>query len=109
MLTEANKHSRPKAAKRPQQRLAKPISPERASDLVSTPRLLNRHDILAITGMTYPTIWAWMRAGAFPRCRISGTGKSGSKSVWLSTDVERWMAELPLRKLKGDAEQEGTS
>jgi predicted DNA-binding transcriptional regulator AlpA len=52
--------------------------------------------------MTYPTIWAWMRAGAFPRCRISGTGKSGSKSVWLSTDVERWMAALPMRKLKGD-------
>jgi predicted DNA-binding transcriptional regulator AlpA len=96
-LTETNKHSRRKA-QRPQSAPAR----ETAPDLVSTPRLLNRHDILAITGMTYPTIWAWMRAGAFPRCRISGTGKSGSKSVWLSTDVERWMAALPMRKLKGD-------
>lgn len=101
-LTEPNRHSRCKAAsKRPQ-----PFRETAPEPISSTPRLLDRHDILAITGMTYPTIWAWMRAGAFPRCRVSGLGKSGSKSVWLSTDIDRWLAELPLRKLKGDTEKE---
>jgi predicted DNA-binding transcriptional regulator AlpA len=40
-----------------------------------------------------------MTRGKFPRSRIVG-----GKSKWLSSEVETWMAALPLRKLKGDAE-----
>jgi predicted DNA-binding transcriptional regulator AlpA len=64
-----------------------------------TPRLLDRHDVISITGVTFPTIWAWMRAGKFPRSRICG-----GKSMWLSTEVDEWMAALPIRPLKGDDE-----
>jgi predicted DNA-binding transcriptional regulator AlpA len=65
------------------------------------PRLLSKADILAIANVTFPTIWAWMRAGKFPRSRIVG-----GKSMWLSTEIEQWLAGLPLRPLKGDADEE---
>jgi predicted DNA-binding transcriptional regulator AlpA len=61
-------------------------------------QLLSKREILAITNVTFPTIWAWMRAGTFPRSRVVG-----GKSMWLSTDIEGWLAALPVRKLKGDA------
>jgi predicted DNA-binding transcriptional regulator AlpA len=60
--------------------------------------LLNRHEVLALAGCSYPTLWAWMRAGKFPRSRIVG-----GKSMWLSTEIDEWLANLPVRPLKGDA------
>jgi predicted DNA-binding transcriptional regulator AlpA len=38
-----------------------------------------------------------MRNGSFPRSRVVG-----GKVKWLSTDIERWITELPPRTLKGD-------
>jgi predicted DNA-binding transcriptional regulator AlpA len=61
-------------------------------------RLLDKAEILEITGVTFPTIWTWMRAGTFPRSRIVG-----GKSMWRSDEIEAWLAGLPLRPLKGDA------
>jgi predicted DNA-binding transcriptional regulator AlpA len=60
-------------------------------------RLIGKHEVLAITGVSHPTVWTWMRAGTFPRSRIVG-----GKSMWLSTDIDRWLAALPIRPLKGD-------
>jgi predicted DNA-binding transcriptional regulator AlpA len=67
-------------------------------------RLLDKQDILAIANVTYPTVWSWMRAGTFPRARIVG-----GKSMWLSTDIAAWLAELPTRRLKGDAPVDQTA
>ena len=61
-------------------------------------RLLDKAEILAITGVTFPTVWTWMRAGKFPRSRVAG-----GKSIWRSDEVEAWLDTLPVRKLKGDA------
>jgi predicted DNA-binding transcriptional regulator AlpA len=61
-------------------------------------RLLDRHEVCAIASASYPTVWDWMRKGTFPRSRIVG-----GKSKWLSTEIDAWMAALPVRKLKGDA------
>ena len=61
------------------------------------PHLLAKRDVLAITHVTFPTVWSWMRVGKFPRARIVG-----GKSMWLSTDIETWLAALPVRQLKGD-------
>jgi predicted DNA-binding transcriptional regulator AlpA len=63
--------------------------------------LLDKKDILEITNVTFPTIWAWMRAGTFPRSRVVG-----GKSMWLSSEIDAWLADLPMRALKGDAEVE---
>ena len=60
--------------------------------------LLGKRQVLAITNVTFPTIWLWMRAGKFPRSRVVG-----GKSMWLSSEIEAWLASLPVRKLKGDA------
>jgi predicted DNA-binding transcriptional regulator AlpA len=62
------------------------------------PRLLDRHKTCELADATYSTLWAWMRAGKFPRSRIVG-----GRSMWLSTEVFAWMASLPVRRLKGDA------
>jgi predicted DNA-binding transcriptional regulator AlpA len=64
-------------------------------------RLLSRPEVLAIVGVTYPTLWAWMRAGTFPRSRICG-----GRSMWRSDEIDEWLAELPIRPLKGDAERQ---
>jgi predicted DNA-binding transcriptional regulator AlpA len=60
-------------------------------------RLLDKHQILSITGVSFPTVWTWMRAGTFPRSRIVG-----GKSTWLNTEIDQWLANLKVRPLKGD-------
>jgi predicted DNA-binding transcriptional regulator AlpA len=66
------------------------------------PRLLYKADIVAITGATYVTIWRWMQQGKFPRSRTVGASAT-SKAVWLASEVDQWLASLPLKRLKGDA------
>jgi predicted DNA-binding transcriptional regulator AlpA len=66
-------------------------------------RLLNRHEVVAITGLTYPSIWQRMKRGEFPRSRVLG-----ERSVWRSDEIDQWLANLPLRPLMGDAGQEQT-
>jgi predicted DNA-binding transcriptional regulator AlpA len=61
-------------------------------------RLLSKREVLAIVGVSYPTIWSMMRANTFPRSRVVG-----GKSMWLSSEIEAWLAALPVRQLKGDA------
>jgi predicted DNA-binding transcriptional regulator AlpA len=61
-------------------------------------RLLSKYEVMTITGLSFPTLWAWMRANKFPRSRIVG-----GKSKWLSTEIDSWLAGLPVRPLKGDA------
>jgi predicted DNA-binding transcriptional regulator AlpA len=73
----------------------------KAADLLSAPhtiRLLSKHEVCAVAGVSYPTIWAWMRVGKFPRSRVVG-----GKSMWLSAEISMWLQGLPVRRLKGDA------
>jgi predicted DNA-binding transcriptional regulator AlpA len=60
-------------------------------------RLLSKRQVLAIANVSYPTLWSWMRQGKFPRSRAVG-----GKSMWVSTEIEAWMAALPRCRLKGD-------
>jgi predicted DNA-binding transcriptional regulator AlpA len=66
-------------------------------------RLVDKAEVLAITGRSFPTIWQWMIDGKFPRNRHVGHGPAG-KSMWLASEIAAWMAALPVRPLKGDAE-----
>jgi predicted DNA-binding transcriptional regulator AlpA len=61
------------------------------------PRLLTKAQVLALVPVTFPTIWAWMRAGKFPRAKIIGT-----RSVWVEAEIYAWIAARPQRPLKGD-------
>ena len=60
-------------------------------------RLLGKGEVVAIVGVSYPTLWTWMRKGRFPRSRIVG-----GKSKWLSSEIDGWLTALPVRRLKGD-------
>ena len=60
-------------------------------------RLVSRDEVLVRTGMSYPTLWAWMREGKFPRSR-----DVGGRAMWLASEIEAWIVNRPLRKLKGD-------
>jgi len=61
------------------------------------PRLLFKREVLERVGLTYPTIWAWMQKGKFPRSR-----EVGGKIAWLEGDIDAWIAALPVKRLKGD-------
>ena len=60
--------------------------------------LLDKKQVINRVGVSFPTIWKWMRAGKFPRARTVGD----LKSVWLENEVEAWMSALPLSRLSGD-------
>jgi prophage regulatory protein len=60
-------------------------------------RFISKQEVLARVSVSYPTIWQWMRDGKFPRSR-----ELGGRVVWLESEVEEWMANVPLRRLKGD-------
>ena len=97
----AQKASALKVANEPRETEA-PSAPERlrTSDRSQGPPwLLDRHQVCALANASYPTIWSRMRAGTFPRSRVVG-----GKSMWLLREIEEWMASLPVRRLKGDAE-----
>ena len=62
-------------------------------------RLIDRHEVLEITGLTYPTIWKMMREGSFPRSvKISGRAR------WHEEEVGSWKDGLKRTRLKGDPE-----
>jgi prophage regulatory protein len=61
-------------------------------------RLLDKRHVVDRVGVSFPTIWKWMRAGKFPRARQIGD----LKSVWIESEVEAWITALPLRRLKDD-------
>ena len=63
----------------------------------STIRLISKAELLEKIGVTFPTIWKWMRAGKFPRGR-----EIGGKTMWIEADVEAWILAQPARRLKGD-------
>jgi predicted DNA-binding transcriptional regulator AlpA len=62
-------------------------------------RLIFKAELLAITALSFPTIWLLMRAGRFPRAR-----NVGARPAWLSSEISAWIADLPVRRYKGDGE-----
>jgi predicted DNA-binding transcriptional regulator AlpA len=64
-------------------------------------RMIRKEEVLRIAGdVSFVTVWTWMQLGTFPRAR-----KVGGHSMWLSTDIDAWLANLPIRRIKGDGEE----
>jgi excisionase family DNA binding protein len=61
-------------------------------------RLLTRPEIIALVGVTYPTIWKMMKRGEFPAARVLG-----GRSMWVRSEIDAWVAGLPVRDLKVEA------
>jgi prophage regulatory protein len=60
-------------------------------------RFLSKPDVLERVGVSYVSIWTWMRAGKFPR-----SVQIGGKVAWYQHEVEDWIASRPIQRLKGD-------
>ena len=71
------------------------VSPPSVPPLTDGPRLLDKREVMDIVGRSYTTIWEWIVAGKFPKARMAG-----KKLVWLSTDIEAWIANLPPQQVK---------
>ena len=61
-------------------------------------RLIYKPEVCDRVGLSYPTIWTYMRNGTFPRSRVVG-----GQVAWLASEVAAWIDGLPKRRLKGDA------
>ncbi len=55
-------------------------------------------------GISYPTIWTWMRAGRFPRGIVVGGGEG--RIAWKRSEVRAWLSAQPTQRLKGDPDYE---
>jgi predicted DNA-binding transcriptional regulator AlpA len=73
---------------------------ECANDGGGVIRLISKPEVLDRVGVSYPTLWSWMREGKFPRSR-----QLGGKAAWIEAEIEEWINALPVRRLKGDAVQ----
>lgn len=63
-------------------------------------RLVSKPEVLDRTGVTYPTLWQWMIDGKFPRSR-----ELGGKACWLASEIDEWIVNRPVRRLKGDGDK----
>jgi predicted DNA-binding transcriptional regulator AlpA len=64
------------------------------------PRVLLKSQVLERINVSFPTLWAWMRDGKFPRAR-----QMGKHTVWLESDVNDWITALPIKEYLGDTEE----
>jgi len=65
---------------------------------------LDKNEVLAIVGCSYPSLWKWQRAGKFPVAKIML-----GKSKWEAATVAAWLDGLPTRHVKPLAAAEQTT
>jgi predicted DNA-binding transcriptional regulator AlpA len=68
-------------------------------------RLMTKHEVCDVTGLSFPTIWDKMRKGQFPRSRAYNDDNNG-KACWLASEVEAWIINRPVKPIKGDPVEE---
>ena len=65
-------------------------------------RLISKAEVIERTGLSYTTIWRWMRADQFPR----GVVLAPRVVRWHESEIEEWVASRERQRLKGDPEPE---
>ena len=66
-----------------------------AAEQRSLDRLIFRSELIDIVGVSYVTVWSWMRAGTFPRGR-----DIGGRTAWIESEVAAWIASRPSAALR---------
>lgn len=64
-------------------------------------RLLSKREVVAMVGVSYPTLWSWMRRGDFPRS-VRLTDGPCPRVAWFASEVQAWLRSRPRSRLKGD-------
>jgi len=57
---------------------------------------LSKAQVLKKIPVTAPTLWAWVRAGKFPRPRAI----SPNRTAWIEAEIDSWMQSRPHREYK---------
>jgi predicted DNA-binding transcriptional regulator AlpA len=105
--TNAKKATRPVAVtpRIPPRAHSTPTMPERlgTTNLSQGPPLkfLSRDEVLKLVGVSYGTLWGWIREGKFPPARELNSSERASRIYWLEHEVLSWMANRPPRLPKG--------
>jgi prophage regulatory protein len=60
-------------------------------------RLISKSELLKRVPLSFPSVWKMMQQNRFPRARVIG-----GKSVWVESEVDDFLAALPLRHYKND-------
>jgi predicted DNA-binding transcriptional regulator AlpA len=92
---KGRRHSRPFPPMPP----STPVTPPR---FPKADRFYSRDEIVAITGVSYVTIWCWMRDNIFPKPRELGPPGGNRTAIgWLTSEVDKWVASRPQRQIGG--------
>src|SRR5271166_4027039 len=67
-------------------------------------RLIFRGELIDVVGVSYVTVWSWMRAGTFPRGR-----DIGGRTAWIESEVAAWIASRPIRRLSSPLTKSGSA
>jgi predicted DNA-binding transcriptional regulator AlpA len=67
--------------------------------------LLSKPQLLEFLGVSYSSVFNWMRAGLFPLPRVIGpsSGRS-SRIAWYASEVQAWLASRPQRQIKSPSQ-----
>jgi predicted DNA-binding transcriptional regulator AlpA len=63
-------------------------------------RLLYKPELLKLVGVSYGSIFSWMRAGKFPLAREIGPGGRSTRIAWIEQEVLDWLAARPQRRIR---------
>lgn len=58
-------------------------------------RLISKGEVLERIGVSFPTLWAWMRVGRFPAAR-----EMGGKVCWIEKEIDDWITNRPVKEYK---------
>ena len=73
------------------------VPPYRERDSI---RLIYKPELLALVGVSYGSIFAWMRRGKFPLAREIGPGGRSTRIAWIESEIMAWLAARPQRRMK---------
>jgi predicted DNA-binding transcriptional regulator AlpA len=71
--------------------------PIAASDAI---QLISKPELLRLLGVSYSSVFSWMRRGQFPLARELGPGGRATKIAWRADEVAAWLASRPQRQIK---------
>jgi predicted DNA-binding transcriptional regulator AlpA len=68
-------------------------------------KLLSGAEVLDIVGVSYASLWGWIKEGTFPPGRALSPGTKKGRICWIESEVQTWMLSLPVRLPKGSKQR----
>jgi predicted DNA-binding transcriptional regulator AlpA len=64
-------------------------------------KLIFKDELLKLLGVTYGSLYAWMRDGKFPLAiEVGPRGGRSIRIAWLESEITEWLAARPRRQLR---------